>query len=348
MSEFGWIKLHRRITEWHHWSSPNVLATFIHLLTLANYEPKEWNGVVVQRGQLVTTQRTLAKEIGMPHGTLRDVLKRLENTGEIDVQVMRTGNQYNYTLITVLNYDAYQGSDAAKKEVENPHTNPHTNPAHQEDGGKARNNQCFEGFENKAPHTPCTHQPDHEPAHTKEYIKNNIYSTLTTTTTTRERVKGESEILNGSEPQTNRLNTERDFEERKNFAAKKERSDFAKLVETNAEVVGVLSENKQWVEVTAKASRVTEAEVREKLKEFELTNNANNNQLEVSKAYRHFVKWFNLNRDIERRRTRTKPQAKSKLGAVSDFWNSPEAKAIEERNRREGEELMKKYKISEI
>ena len=267
MSEFGWIKLHRRITEWHHWSSPNVLATFIHLLTLANYEPKEWNGVVVQRGQLVTTQRTLAKEIGMPHGTLRGVLKRLESTGEIDVQVMRTGNQYNYTLITVLNYDAYQCSDeAAKKELENPHTNQHTNqhtnPAHQDDGGKARNNQCFEGFENKATHTPCAHQPDHEPAHTKEYLRSNIYYS---TTTTRDARESESEILDGSEPRTNHLNTGDDFEERKKVAAKKERSEYQDLQASNARVIQELKANSHWIADTATLCEITDAEVLKKL-----------------------------------------------------------------------------------
>lgn len=328
-----------------------MLATFIHLLTLANYEPKEWNGIVVQRGQLVTSERNFAEEVGIARSTLRRVLLLLQETGEIEMEIVTVGDRKECSLITILNYNEYQGdfstsqsesvwttSDTTDSENRGPRAIPRKDPINTSIS-QHKSNEC-------GPRGQVTKAGGAD--RTKEYIKNNIYSTLTTTTTTRERVKGESEILNGSEPQTNRLNTERDFEERKNFAVKKERSDFAKLVETNAEVVGVLSENKQWVEVTAKASKATEAEVREKLKEFELTNNANNNRLEVSKAYRHFVRWFNLNRDIERRRTRAKPQTKPKPGAVSDFWNSPEAKAIEERNRREGEELMKKYKINEI
>lgn len=348
MSEFGWIKLHRRITEWHHWSSPNVLATFIHLLTLANYEPKEWNGIVVQRGQLVTSERNFAEEVGIARSTLRRVLLLLQETGEIEMEIVTVGDRKECSLITILNYNEYQGdfstsqsesvwttSDTTDSENRGPRAIPRKGPINTSIS-QHKSNEC-------GPRSQVTKAGGVD--HTKEYIKNNIYSTLTTT---RERAKSESEILDGSEPQTNHLNTEVDFEERKNFAAKKERSDFAKLVEANAEVVRMLSENKQWVEVTAKASKATEAEVREKLKEFELTNNANNNRLDVSKAYRHFVKWFNLNRDIERRRTRAKPQTKPKPGAVSDFWNSPEAKAIEERNRREGEELMKKYKIHEL
>lgn len=349
MSEFGWIKLHRRITEWHHWSSPNVLATFIHLLTLANYEPKEWNGIVVQRGQLVTSERNFAEEVGIARSTLRRVLLLLQETGEIEMEIVTVGDRKECTLITVLNYNEYQGdlptlqaasgwttSDTMDLENREPQAIPRETPINTSISQR-RDDEC-------EPRGQVTKAGGAD--RTKEYIKNNIHSTLTTTT--RERAKSESEILDGSEPRTNHLNTGDDFEERKNFAAKKERSDFAKLVEANAEVVRMLSENKQWVEVTAKASKATEAEVREKLKEFELTNNANNNRLEVSKAYRHFVRWFNLNRDIERRRTRAKPQTKPKPGAVSDFWNSPEAKAIEERNRREGEELMKKYKIHEL
>lgn len=349
MSEFGWIKLHRRITEWHHWSSPNVLATFIHLLTLANYEPKEWNGIVVQRGQLVTTQRNLAEDIGIARVTLRRCIATLRETGEIELEVVTVGDRKECTLITILNYNEYQGDFSTSQSESGWPTRYTTDSEKCGPRGIPRkdpiNTSILEQKTNEG--GPRSRVAKHEGAAlTKEYIKNNIHSTLTTTT--RERAKSESEILDGSEPRTNPLNTEDDFEERKNFAVKKERSDFAKLVEANAEVVRMLSENKQWVGVTAKASKATEAEVREKLKEFELTNNANNNRLEVSKAYRHFVKWFNLNRDIERRRTRAKPQQKPKPGAVSDFWNSPEAKAIEERNRREGEELMKKYKINEL
>lgn len=343
MSEFGWIKLHRRITEWHHWSSPNVLATFIHLLTLANYEPKEWNGIVVQRGQLVTTQRGLAEDIGHGRNTLRKCLAMLQKTGEIEVEIVTAGDRKDCSLITILNYNEYQGDfgtmaqptdGATKSELYNPQMEPPT---------ILINTSKVEGHTTESYPPSGAAQPLGRTL-TKEYIRNNIYYS----TTTRDARESESETLNESEPQTNHLNTEDDFEERKKVAAKKERSEYQDLQASNASAIQELKANSHWIADTAKLCEITEAEVHKKLTEFELNSNTRFKRLQIPDAYNHFQRWLRLNRDIERRRTRAKPQQKPKPGAVSDFWNSPEAKAIEERNRREGEELMKKYKINEL
>lgn len=348
MSEFGWIKLHRRITEWHHWSSPNVLATFIHLLTLANYEPKEWNGIVVQRGQLVTSERNFAEEVGIARSTLRRVLLLLQETGEIEMEIVTVGDRKECTLITVLNYNEYQGdfstsqsesvwttSDTKDSENREPQAIPRETPINTSIS-QQRDDEC-------EPRGQVTKAGGAD--RTKEYIRNNIYYS---TTTTRDARESESEILDRSEPRTNHLNTGDDFEERKKVAAKKERSEYQDLQASNASVIQELKANTHWIADTATLCETTEAEVCKKLDEFKLDSNTRFKRLQMPDAYNHFQRWLRLNRDIERRRTRAKPQQKPKPGAVSDFWNSPEAKAIEERNRREGEELMKKYKIHEL
>lgn len=349
MSEFGWIKLHRRITEWHHWSSPNVLATFIHLLTLANYETKEWNGIVVQRGQLVTSERNFAEEVGIARSTLRRVLLLLQETGEIEMEIVTVGDRKECTLITVLNYNEYQGnlstlqaesgwttSDTMDSENREPQAIPRETPINTSIS-QPRDDEC-------EPRGQVTKAVGVD--RTKEYIKNNIY--YSTTTRDARESESESEILDGNEPRTSHLNTEDDFEERKKVAAKKERSEYQDLQASNASTIQELKTNAHWIADTATLCEITEAEVHKKLKEFELDSNTRFKRLQIPDAYNHFQRWLRLNRDIERRRARAKPQQKPKPGAVSDFWNSPEAKAIEERNRREGEELMKKYKIHEL
>lgn len=345
MSEFGWIKLHRRITEWHHWSSPNVLATFIHLLTLANYEPKEWNGIVVQRGQLVTSERNFAEEVGIARSTLRRVLLLLQETGEIEMEIVTVGDRKECTLITILNYNEYQGdfstsqsesvwttSDTTDSENRGPRAIPRKDPINTSIS-QQRDDECEP--RGRATKAVCVDR-------TKEYIKNNIYSTSTSSARARE---SESEILDGSEPRTNHLNTGDDFEERKNFAAKKERSEYQEIKDANETIISEIKDNGEWVADTAKLFSTSIEDIKTALTKFGLYTTTTHKQLQLPDSYAHFQLWMNHEM---RAKKRAKPQTKSKPGTVSDFWSSPEAKAIEERNRREGEELMKKYKIHEL
>lgn len=352
MSEFGWIKLHRRITEWQHWNKPNVLATFIHLLTLANYEPKEWNGIVVQRGQLVTSERNFAEEVGVARSTLRRVLLLLQETGEIEMEIVTVGDRKGCTLITVLNYNEYQGdlstfqansgwttSDTKDFENREPQAIPWKSPINtsisqqQTDDGEPRGQTNEQGGAD----------------HTKEYIKNNIYISTSSSARARVRVKGENENFDESErknePQTNRLNTETGFEERKKVAAKKERSEYQEMKRRNEAVISEIKNNSEWVADTARLFSTSVEDINAALLKFGLYTTTTHKPLQLPDTYAHFQLW--MNHEI-REKPRVKPQPKPKQGAVSDFWSSPEAKAIEERNRREGEELMKKYKINEI
>lgn len=50
----GWIKLHRKITEWEWYSDANTFRVFMHLLLTANYEDKRWRNIDVKRGQIIT------------------------------------------------------------------------------------------------------------------------------------------------------------------------------------------------------------------------------------------------------------------------------------------------------
>ena len=46
----GFILLHRKLLEWEWYTDHNTKMVFIHCLLKANFEKKEWRGVVIERG----------------------------------------------------------------------------------------------------------------------------------------------------------------------------------------------------------------------------------------------------------------------------------------------------------
>ena len=102
----GWIKLHRKLLDWEWYDDTNVVRLFLHLLLTVNYEPKKWHGIVIDRGQLVTSADTLAKALGLTARQIRYALEKLQNTREI---VTQTSNKY--TLITICKFAEYQVND---------------------------------------------------------------------------------------------------------------------------------------------------------------------------------------------------------------------------------------------
>ena len=99
----GWIKLHRKITEWEWYKSPSVRCIFIHLLLTANTKDKRYKGYVIKRGQVLTSANRLAQENGVGLNTAKRSLKKLEETGEIKKEHLMNGS-----LITIFRYEQYQ------------------------------------------------------------------------------------------------------------------------------------------------------------------------------------------------------------------------------------------------
>lgn len=100
------IRLNRKIQEWGWYTNPNTFRLFIHLLIRANYKPKEWEGITIERGQFVTSHDHLASELKLSRQNIRTALKNLIKTKEIEVKSTK-----QYTLVTIINYDLYQSSD---------------------------------------------------------------------------------------------------------------------------------------------------------------------------------------------------------------------------------------------
>ena len=102
----GFIITDRNIVYWRWYKVPGMLHLFMHLILMANFKEGMWQGIIVKRGQLITSRNRLSRETGLTEKEVRTGLKRLQRTGEI---VIKATNQYS--MITICNYDTYQGQD---------------------------------------------------------------------------------------------------------------------------------------------------------------------------------------------------------------------------------------------
>lgn len=98
-----YIRLHQRLLEWEWYGIPEMTALWVHLLLVANWEDKEWRGITVHRGELVSSLSHLSRDTGLSVSQVRTCLNRLQNSKQVSIE---TTNQM--TKITICNYDSYQ------------------------------------------------------------------------------------------------------------------------------------------------------------------------------------------------------------------------------------------------
>lgn len=103
MSDTGFVKFHRKITEWEWYSDANTFRVFFHLILTANYEDKKWRGIVIKRGQRVSSYENIAEELKLSVMQTRTALKKLILTNEITIK-----STNKYSVFTVVNYNKYQ------------------------------------------------------------------------------------------------------------------------------------------------------------------------------------------------------------------------------------------------
>ena len=101
----GFIKIHRKLIQWGWYQDNVVKGVFLHILLTANFKPQPWQGIVIERGQLVTSYGHLANDLGFTVQQVRTALNKLKSTQEITI---KTTNKYS--LITIANWEEYQDS----------------------------------------------------------------------------------------------------------------------------------------------------------------------------------------------------------------------------------------------
>jgi len=147
----GWIKLHRKFLEWEWFNDADMVKLFIYLLLRANHQQSKWQGVDVDRGQLITGRQKLAKELNISERTIRTCLDRLVKT---EILTIKATNKYS--IVTICNYDSYQGweneSDQPKAN-ERPTNDQQSTTNNNEKNNKKDISVIFESFRKEYPGT---------------------------------------------------------------------------------------------------------------------------------------------------------------------------------------------------
>lgn len=99
----GWIKIHRKFQEWEWYDKSEMVHIFLHLLLNASVSDREWRGMKVKRGQVITGRKKISSETGISERTIRTCFQRLIETGEIEV---KTTNKFS--VVTICKYENYQ------------------------------------------------------------------------------------------------------------------------------------------------------------------------------------------------------------------------------------------------
>lgn len=125
----GWIKINRNLFEHPIWlnSSMQTKVVLLSLLGHACYQPMEWEvlgkSIYLQPGQLYVSESRLKKWCGK--GTtrqgIRSALTRLQRMQFITRETTNQG-----TLITIVNWDKYQGYGVEEQPTEEPKNNQRT------------------------------------------------------------------------------------------------------------------------------------------------------------------------------------------------------------------------------
>lgn len=120
MNNEGWVSIHRKIQNNFIWESKEPFdkrSAFIDLILSANHKDKEimvgQQYFVVHRGQRYTSVRHLAEKWHWSKDKAQRYLDLLISAG----MIYKDSDQYG-TLITIRNYDRYQGEQGRGKSIQ--------------------------------------------------------------------------------------------------------------------------------------------------------------------------------------------------------------------------------------
>jgi len=102
----GWICVHRQLLEWEWFSDHNTFRLFVYFMLKANHQEKRWKGILIKRGQHLTSLDAICAGSGLTKSQVRTSIKKLKSTQEIAHE-----SNKQHTVITVINYNLYQGND---------------------------------------------------------------------------------------------------------------------------------------------------------------------------------------------------------------------------------------------
>ena len=164
-----YIKLCDKIVDWEWFTDGNMLKVWLYLLVKAQYADGKYRGVEVKRGQLLTGRKLIASETRLSEQQVRTCINRLKSSGQITIE---STNQYS--MITIVKYDDYQGSDSYNiQQIIQPANLPITN-------GQPTDNQRI-----------TTYKKDKKEKKEKEYIYLGEFQNVKFTADELEKLKSE-------------------------------------------------------------------------------------------------------------------------------------------------------------
>ncbi|MBP94062.1 MAG: hypothetical protein CMC55_08095 [Flavobacteriaceae bacterium] len=132
----GFIMLYRELTEWEWYTDINTYKVFMHCLLKVNYSKKRWQGILIEKGEFITSNEKLAVETGLTVSKVRTALKKLEATGYILVETT-----VNFTKIRVLKLDNFVAEAIIENSTPNDTRNDKPNSKQLANNSQAIDNQ---------------------------------------------------------------------------------------------------------------------------------------------------------------------------------------------------------------
>lgn len=95
--------------DWEWYRDANTYRLFTHLMITVNWEDKEWQGITIKRGSIVTSLAHLSEQTGLTVKQVRGSLNKLKGTSDVAV---KTTNRYS--IVSLCKYDTYQSEETPK------------------------------------------------------------------------------------------------------------------------------------------------------------------------------------------------------------------------------------------
>jgi hypothetical protein len=120
----GYIRIYRKLMDNPIWTqlTPGVLKVALYCILRANYRPIQWydgvETVEIPAGSFVTSYAKTAAACGLSIQQIRDSFSHLERT-----HFTTCRRTHRWTLVTVLNYEAYQATSEDQNTPENTQKN---------------------------------------------------------------------------------------------------------------------------------------------------------------------------------------------------------------------------------
>lgn len=120
----GFITLNRRLLHWEWYDDAEMVRFWTFLLFKANWQQKQWHGILIPRGSFVSSLAHLSRDSHRSQRAIRTMCQRLKSTGEL---TSKSTNKY--TIYTIVKYEEYQSEEIrlTNKTTSKPSNERHSN-----------------------------------------------------------------------------------------------------------------------------------------------------------------------------------------------------------------------------